>query len=511
MALELNPEYENFAYVRVDLNFMVNGTPQKISLAKIGDKLKSVTVQEGVVSGASGGTQLQVSTSDIQCAKGNIHLYDHDNSVFYSLMASKNPDGQQLMIGVEVEIRALTGIRTYIGRLEKWTVSFSSSIPEIVIDWSQIGNMVSLTDSQDKTAAALSQLITNMSDNGVKDVKDFVLKIPPDLKVKILTQDGTTLKSFDIAACRINGKKVSFKETRQANNTDATFKIPLNQGTALQSILLTLFDALCANLQLEGSQERVRPAMIQSQDSGYLTFALYEGEKDETAADEALSDVVFLYNSSCMQGGSYSLGALGNKTAFIMSEFSCSMGNNDIVFAQLSQGSNGLNGNMILTPQGRVVLPADMPAALQTSINNMRSYSLVNGFRVSIKVYNFIQFYVRGKTPVHLVVFDHLGQVHPVSGKLSVLSYKYTVRGGALEADVELSPMFSNEADSLLYMNMFPRDGIVNGGGEQVVASSGQTVVAAGTSSMPLPDSTQQTSSADRQRLRIMNNKGYTL
>lgn len=119
----------------------------------------------------------------------------------------------------------------------------------------------------------------------------------------------------------------------------------------------------------------------------------------------------------------------------------------DIVKSDLSNQSNANNpnGNFIMTSRGGVTLPADMPQALSQTIQNLAGLSLSQNLHVNITVYNFIHFYCLGETPVYLIVFDHKGNIHPLSGRMRVGSYTYTLgTGGVIKASVTLTPMFTS-------------------------------------------------------------------
>jgi hypothetical protein len=163
-----------------------------------------------------------------------------------------------------------------------------------------------------------------------------------------------------------------------------------------------------------------------------------------------LQNSVFLYNSSAMQGSVYSTPS-GDKIAYVVESLSTSysMDNFIVAFTNSQSNSANPNGNMILTSRGTLTLPDKMPQYLKDSVQKLFAVTLAESFRVRITVYNFIHFYCLGQeSAVNLIVFDHMGRVHPITGQMRVMGYSYSLeKGGVIKADVDLGPMFTRNAE----------------------------------------------------------------
>lgn len=469
MSLILQPEYQQFAYCKVDLIFPINGTNQTISISKIGEKLISVTIKEGTV----GEGEQFVDPNALMCASGDVSMYDNDNIIFRAFMASRGDGGNQLQIRLNIEIRTYTGNRYYSGLVDSWSISFDGGVPKVDVKWKQIGDFQqSPSITVNDLSVKVENLVNRLSSEGISTISEFYEVIQSSgigLSVKI--QNGKDI--VPASGETINGANVKIKTNFKNGEEKEVFRFNVTNTNNRGELINSIFRGLVQNVELDNGQRLFGTYLSSSEGMG--TYLLYTSRdainniRPNNGDDKPLNSVVFVYNSSIYQGDSYKTPDGTIKTAFLIEDFSCSISDKDIIYVQGNgSNTNNPNGNVVITSKGRVVLPTNTSSALREALYNAETASVSQSLQVRMSTYNFIHFYVFGETLVDIVVFDHLGQIHPLSGKMRVVSYIYTINSGALKAEVTLQPVFTNDTSSYFNTNSFIRDAIVDGNGNIV-------------------------------------------
>lgn len=466
MSLILQPEYQQFTYCKVDLIFPISGTNQEISISKIGEKLTSLTIMEGTV----GEGEQFTNASTLMCASGDVSMYDTDNVIFRAFMASRGDTGNPLQIRLNIEVRTYTGNRAYSGLVDSWSVSFDGGIPKVSVKWKQIGDFRQTTNiTIDDLGSKVNSLVTKLSTEGISTLSEFYEVMQSSgLGITIKVQSGSSMVSA--SGETINGVNVKIKPNFKNGAEKDIFRFNLTNTNNKEELINSIFRGLIQNVELDNGQRLFGTYVSASEGMGsYLLYTSRDAVNNirpNDGRDKPLNDVVFVYNSSIYQGDSYKTPDGSVKTAFLIDDFSCSITSKDIIYVQGGDSnSNNPNGNMVITSKGRVILPTNTPSALREALYNNETASVSQSLQVKITTYNFIHFYVFGETLVDIVIFDHMGQVHPLSGKMRVVSYTYNISGGVLKADVTLQPVFANDSSAYFKSSSFVRDAIVDGYG----------------------------------------------
>lgn len=472
MPYQVYPEYEFFT--GVEIKFSVDGDSSKtFVISKLGEHFQSLTVTEGSVSGDK---QVSLPNGN-HLSNGTIILFDEDNSIFNSLLASKSSSGNPLVNKVDITLNTYTGSRKYQDcRVDNWSCQFNGGVPTITIKWQGFPSDSQPSTDNTNTSAFNSKLATQkLVEEGIKD---FI-----ELK-SIIKEVFTTQYSFVYSPTReytvtnlreINEDelKVFTSETdntgtlgyifipescrnRENGNQEKVFRMELTGNMDNYSFLNAILSEFCktAKITLTKGTEKDniglgflvignKILLYSYTDVSRLTMPQPSGIAD------ILNSTVFVYNSSLSQGEMYTT-PQGEKRVFTIEDLSTTFEMKNIIKADLNNqsNSNNPNGNFIMTSRGAVTVPENMPQALAQTIQNLAGLSLSQDLQVRMTVYNFIHFYCLGETPVYLIVYDHKGNVHPLSGRMKVGSYTYTLGiGGVVKADVTLTPLFSSSTE----------------------------------------------------------------
>ena len=461
MAYTIFPEYEFFTGVEIKLS--VDGEAKKtFVISKLGEHLQSLSIKEGTM---GNGQQLVVPDVDGGIASGTVSLYDEDNALFLSLIASKTPTGQQLLNRLDITLKTYTGIKVYNNcRINKWSCDFNGGVPTIRLEWQSIGgtSAPAFADT-DKPSFDPEKAKSLLMDEGVDSFGVFMGHVK-DIFNNNLSFKYTTKKVVDQSSLReissegdmkfFNGEnivdgKINIPDIYLTEACDKKYRFKLQIVGDSTSFLTSIMKEICSIAKVEGGGESQN---IQWKLLNGDTIFIYSyknmgdiaiPEDDDTK--RVLDGSVFVYNTSFPQGGMYRT-PQGMKRAFIIDSIGANFDFSQVLVANLSDQNNSScpNGNMIITSRGAVMVPQSVPADVAKTIKNIENLNLSQNFNVRITVYNFVHFYVMGETLVDLIVFDHLGNIHPITGKMRIVGYQYDIgQGGVIKADVTLAPPFS--------------------------------------------------------------------
>lgn len=475
MAYNVYPEYEFFTGVKILLS--VDGDDKKtFSISKLGEHLQSLTIKEGTV---GNGPQLQVPDIGGDISSGTVRLYDEDNALFLALIASKTPNGQQLLNKMDITINTYTGSRQYKNcRINKWNCDFNGGVPIISLEWQSLGGDSSpaFADSAKNTFDSVEAKRLLM-DEGVTNFGDFITKVKriftDTLKFqyandKVVNQSSLQnigshgeIKFFSggvLTSGKIEIPKVYMQPNGNSDGLVYRMKLQASENSDSTSFLAGIMNEICSVARVPVSEGDNKQSS--TGENLYIQWKFLEGDivfiytyKDTGSiaipqplgTAEILEGSVFIYNSSFPQGGSYKT-PQGMKRAFSIDSISTSFDFSQIIIANLKDQNNAScpNGNMVITSRGSMMIPQSLPSEVADNIKKLENFNLSQNFTVRMTVYNFIHFYVLGETPVHLIVFDHLGNIHPITGRMRVTGYQYEIGSeGVVKADVTLQPLFS--------------------------------------------------------------------
>jgi hypothetical protein len=473
MPYQVYPEYEFFT--GVEIKFSVDGDAAKtFVISKLGEHFQGLTVTEGSVSGDK---QVSLPNGN-HLSNGTLTLLDEDNSIFLSLISSKSSQGNPLVNKVDITLNTYTGSRRYADcRVDKWSCSFSDGVPTITINWQGFpsGSQPSKDNTQEAdfdTKLATEKFV----DIGILDFKGFkdaikevfttqytfvysdtreytdtsLKEIGDDGSLKVFTNEtgdkGTLGYIFIPESCRSHTNA----------NEERLFRMELKGSTDNYSFLNAILGEFCKTAKItltKGIEKDNLGLGFLVKGNNILLYSYTDVSRltmpQPMGTAEILNNTVFVYNSSLRQGEIYTT-PQGDKRVFAIESISTTFEMKDIIKAALNNQSNANNpnGNFIMTSRGSITLPADMPQAISQSIQNLAGLTLSQDLQVTIDVSNFIHFYCLGETPVYLIVFDHKGNIHPLSGRMKIGSYSYTLGvGGVIKAKVTLTPVFSSSAE----------------------------------------------------------------
>lgn len=465
MTFRCFPEYEFFTSVNIEL--LIDGDNAKnIVVSRVGEHFQSLTIREGAVS--EGGVQVQEQNRSGGVASGTIVLYDEDNSIFLSLVTSKTSEGKQILTQVKITIKTYTGSRTYLGRVEKWNCSFSGGCPTISISWQQIGNAALLEASTQNQLAYDSDLLMKLLvKEGVQDFKEFkeamlqvfkntiTFKYAPSKlysEESLLSVPDSGLIVVEDSSTRVEYQIAIPDSVKVKDNTVFRFDLKPSDWS---NILGLVMDRFCAAVNSEPSGVTNLKLDWFKTPNNSVVFYTYGDQRivpQPSGSELYLQESVFVYNSAMVQGSLYTLPNGSTKKVFIVDSINTTYDNQHIIAANFSSQANiaNPNGNMVLTSRGVLTLPSNLPQTVAQSIRSIASLNLTDQFTVTFSCYNFIHFYVCGETPVYLLVFDHLGRVHPMTGTMRVHGYSYSLNkdDGVIKANVTLKPLFAIKAEA---------------------------------------------------------------
>jgi len=474
--IELFPQYENFTAVEILLS--ISGQEEKtFSISQTGRFLQSLTIKEGTV---GQGEQFSPNLNGDNVASGTINLIDEDNSLFRSLVASKSTNDEQLLNTLKITIYTYSGIRTYDNcRIEKWSVNFNGGVPTITLEWQTLDpSGLPSVENQNNPEFFPDVYNQRLVKEGVTNFSDFQRAIRDIFNSTYTVSLGDGLNENNVIVC--GGEKKVGSDNREVGTLRFSAQFASDQTSVLDAVLsefcrnCTVKNEVAAGLGWVFSDDRRRNIRI-TKIENYRNRVI----KNYGKAEDILNDTVFVYNSSIMQGSPYNT-PWGEKTAFVVNTINATYSFENVIVSNLEQQANSSNpnGNIVITSKGRVMIPSNLPQAVTSTIHNLTSMSLRDTFTVTITVYNYIHFYILGEVSAcHLVVFDHLGQIHPISGRMRVFGYEYTIGDGVVSANVTLKPMFGNEEDSFYNLsNFYLRDFTTTGRGD-VIEIEDATVV----------------------------------
>lgn len=470
-------------YTAVEILLSISGEEAKtFSISQTGRYLQSLTIKEGTV---NQGPQFAPNLNGDNIASGTVSLIDEDNSIFRSLLSSKSSTGNQLENKLEITLYTYSGIRTYKEcRINKWDVSFNGGVPSVSLEWQTLNpSGLPSGDNPSQPEFNINIYETKLVHEGVTNYLDFQNAVKVIFNDSYRVSLGAGLTNDNIVVCGGESKATS------DNTGIKTLRFSSKFNSDQVSVLTSILDEFCRNCVLKDESTSGLGWKFIDKERRHIQLTKIENYRNrviEVSGDVAsiLNETVFVYNSSVKQGSDYST-PWGVKRAFIIESIQTSFSSDNIISSNLENQSNANNpnGNMIITSKGRVMLPSNLPQAVTESIHNITSISIQESFNVTITVYNFIHFYVLGQTDCFLVVFDHLGQIHPVSGRMRVYGYTYELGDGVVKATVNLKPVFSNDESSFYDLSSFYlRDFTMTGHGD-VVEVDGNTISLTGSPS----------------------------
>lgn len=472
---QTHPEYMYFTGVEITLTIDgEDGKQQSFVVSKIDDAythqelkeqgyLLSLSIKEGTL-----GTGQQLVVPDVGggIASGVVRLVDKDNAIFLSLIASKTKKGKQLLNRLDITLKTYTGPKSYKNcRINKWTCDFNGGVPTISLEWQSIGGDNAPAFAESDSPAFNPNLakqyfidegITENFGNFITKIKEvynnnFSFKYTTEKiiradSLKDISPNGV-LQYFDNNVLT-TGKIIIPQEYLTKTSQDKeTYRFKLNTINESLSFLTAAMKEVCSIAKIEGTDLHINWKLI---DGNVIFIYTYKDMgsialPEEGDVTQILANSVFIYNSSFPQGSLYTT-PQGSKLAFTIDSISTSFDFSQVLVANVDPQSNAScpNGNMFITSRGALMLPPNVPAQVQKTIKEIESLNLTQNFTVKITVYNFAHFYVLGQTLIDLVVFDHMGNIHPITGKMRVVGYQYDIgSGGVIKADVTLAPPFS--------------------------------------------------------------------
>lgn len=460
MAITILPEYEY--YTGVEIKLYLGGDDKKvIELSKFGEHFQSLTITEG--SPKIDGTQLQMENHDGGVASGKVSLYDEDNSIFRALLVSKTQGGQQLENILDITVKAYTGIRRYPKcRVKRWTCGFSGGVPSITLEWQ---NMPDNTQQAEEGTPSFKEVKMRelLVEKGVANFGEFKQAIRDVFSDAYVFKYSTSreLEENQLKEIEDDGKILYYNGDKQEEytitipesicvldgNEVKKYRMRIDPTGDTASLLRLVMDQFCHAVNGE-SQVKINWKIVYGNVLLIYTFNNYNALNIPMPKGTApfLEESIFVYNSSMKQGQLYKTPLGVEKMVFVVDSLSTTFDNSNVVIANFNTqaNANNPNGNLILTSRGAITIPSGMPQAISESISKLTSILLAQELQVTMTVYNFIQFYVEGVTPIELLVFDHLGQVHPLTGKMRIVGYNYMIDGGVVKADVTLKPVLDN-------------------------------------------------------------------
>lgn len=485
MPLVIDPSYQYFSSVEVILNIvMQDNTTQAITISKLGEHFNSLTIKEGSV---GTGQFTPVINSDT-VASGSVSLYDEDNAIFRALLLSKSVSGNQLLSYLDINLKTYTGERKYDNcKIDKWSVSFSNGIPSINIEWkriaassfpSPINNTTPQYDSTALNVLCTQGVKVDSSGNAFRDFKSKFNAIfnSPSYSFRQTRGGDLTQGTIEIDdSGRLGNDIITIPDTLtepDANETQTyKFKCRNDLGSS-NSVVELVMNEFCNVAQCGGNKIS---CIIRGNEVILFTFQDYNQRKiPSDGSDSVLDEVVFVYNSSLSQNLTTYRTPVGDRKPFIVTDLRSDFNGSDIIIANVNDQSQELpNGHAVITSRGRVMLPSYMPSTLTQAIQNLSTLAFNSELRYTITVYNFIHFQVCGDRDLYLVVFDHLGQVHPITGFARIEGYQYSLEsGGVIRADVTLCPSI-NPKNAPYDTAVFLRDYVVTGAGDIVGLEGG--------------------------------------
>lgn len=470
MSYQCYPEYE--FYTGVELTLEIGGDASKtLVVSKIGEHFLSMSITEGTVS--ESGQQLADSNNSGGVSTGTITLLDEDNSIFLSLLSSKSSEGDPLENMVNITIKTYTGSRSYRGLVTKWDCSFDGGAPRITLSWRSVGSSAAPDNANTNKGTYKVDLLKKLLiDEGVSDFKEFkeavkqifmnVFQFCYSPSVAYTVEGLKEIPdSGEIVYYTDNNEKrftLSFPSSVMERNGEEKWvyrMTDLRPVTDTSSLILLVMDKFCSAVNV-ASEIKIDYDLV---DGNKIFIFAYTGEKTKPqpyGTSSYLDDTVFVYNSSLSQGSDFQLPDGSKKKVFVIQTIKTSFDFSHLIVTNLQEQANSSNpnGNMVITSRGGIMIPTGMPDTIAESIKKITSVQLADSFTVSMSCFNFIHFYVLGETLINLVVYDHLGRVHPITGKMRVHGYQYSIStSGVIRADVILKPPFDGRSLNWDFLN----------------------------------------------------------
>lgn len=462
----LQPQYEFYTSVEIYLTIS-NDQEKTFSISKTGHYLESLTIKEGTV----GGAQFTPDLNGSMVASGSVSLIDEDNSIFRALITSKSTNGDNILNYLKIIIHTYSGDRKYEDcRIKNWSVSLNGGVPKVTLDWETLGSSgVQSPETPNQKPFDPDAYTEYFVKTGVESFSDFVEFVGKVFPQGYIFTFNTGLSADKIVVCGNEAK--DYKD----NPNLKVLRFSSKYSSLQDNIFSSIMKEFCLNCKINGMENKSlcwnfktsKEVVLSAED---LRNRVVQYPKECDYAQSILERTVFVYNASIPQGSIYST-PWGDKIAFNIDVINAQFSMENTIISNLDTQANTTNpnGNMVMTSRGRVMLPSNMPQAITQSIHNIASVNLTDSFTVTITVYNYIHFYIQGSTNLYLVVFDHLGQIHPISGIMRVFGYEYTIGNGVISANVTLKPAFNLNSDSFYdTTSYYLRDFTVTGSGEAV-------------------------------------------
>lgn len=463
MAVSFHPEYQYYTGVDIKLIFN-NDDNTTLELSKTGEHFQGLTVREGTV---SGNNQVQQSSTSITCASGDVTLYDEDNVIYLALVAFREQMKDIYLNRITITLKTYTGSKTYEGTIQRWSCQFSEGVPTIRLEWVQIGNTTS-TDKPTKYSMPVydTEILKGLVQKGISSFEEFYSEFkkcfsPP---YQIHQLKGDSLENTR----EITGSVIEYKDS---DNNYKTHTLTLDSPNAVrpdsnggsQNVYRfrlkpmigqdtgTVLDSIMREACSVFSDYEIQLSYFMKDSS---TVVLYGGDDlnnlkrpEGKDAMPYLNSVVFVYNSSLTEGAMFRMPTGEERAVFPITSISTSFDSTTLITSSYKgeANANQPNGNFIITSRGAVCIPSSVPSGIADSIRSIASLNVKNTLTVTMEVYNFVHFTVFGQTSVKVVVYDHLGNIHPLTQDFMVKGYVYTLtKEGCVKATVTLSPLIYN-------------------------------------------------------------------
>jgi hypothetical protein len=462
----LHPEYEFFTGVDVKLKFDADNSVLEFSKVSSKDEnlLQSLIIREGAT---GSGQQLQQSSTSVTVANGSISLYDTGNYIYKALIAYRESGKDIFLNQVTITLKSYTGFKTYSGTVQKWTCSFDGGVPIIKLDWIQCGNCTSSEDiSLYSNPKYNPDGVLRLYEEGVPDFSSF-----KEIFTSLFTPTYVLVTSKNEELSSINLEEISGKIYVFTGESYSSVDLTLNSndvrtnsskeesvyrffrnmskgdvlGIGENQILTKVMNEFCTAF----APNKIRLGWCVLENNKILIYGGDDFIRMKRPTDQnvvpILNQSVFIYNSSLTQGSLFKMSTGEDRVVFPITNISTSFDSSTLIATNYKNQANANqpNGNLIISSRGPVLIPSGVPTAIANSIRNISSLNVANSLAVTMTVYNFVHFFALGATEIRLIVYDHLGEVHPLTGKFIVKGYTYTLDEGCVKADVVLQPSYN--------------------------------------------------------------------
>lgn len=446
------PEYSEYNDLIVTLK---RSSGETFSVSHYGEYIDSVSISETCV------TQGNPLSSG---ASGSLTLWDHNNKLFKFLIGDlksfMSGEAQSFIIDVEIKIYCWSSVRTFLGHVIDWQLSFTGGAPSITLNWSVVDNSALPPNTSDPSnpepAGDKALRDSLMSDAGVKvdspisaleilhnACTDFYFKVVDPSTGKVLDN------SFPV------GEEPEFVVDPASTETTQRISASLDANGCRNSV----FQRMAANILVNRSLSKSGKKFFASADppSGKGIIITYSTDQNASTAsapdpkgnDVSIDNLVFTVNAACAEFGntnSMYRSLSGNLIAIPVQDFKFQTGlANTALNVSVSESPNG--NTKVAQSGGVTQTNATSEATANQAINDLKN-ALTKVMEIEFSCYNVMCFPINDTTHnIYLKAFDENGEEHPVTGNFIATEVTYSLSGGVVEAQVKATSVFSDQTD----------------------------------------------------------------